>query len=82
MAVHILEVHPVMAREAHLVSAQVEAVAGVLVSEEAVSVAEEPVADSKHNKRESFRTLPFVFFLSPSARSAAGYWWPGLAAHQ
>ena len=49
--------------EAHLVSAQVEAVAGALVSEEAVSVEEEPVADSKHNKRESFSDSPFSIMM-------------------
>ena len=61
MAVHILEVHPVMAREAHLVSAQVEAVA--LVSEEAVSVVEVPVAASKYNEGRVFGLSLFYFIL-------------------
>ena len=59
MAVHILEALPVIAMEAHLVSAQVEAVA--LVSEEVVSVVEVPVAASKHNKWRVFGLSLFYF---------------------
>lgn len=47
--------------EAHLVSAQVEAVA--LVSEEVVSVVEAPVAAFKHNKGRVFGLSLLFFFV-------------------
>ena len=49
--------------EAHLASAQAEAVVGALVSEEAVSVAEAPVAASKYNKGRVFGLSIFYFAL-------------------